>query len=475
MGPAQAGPANFFQEASKVKIAVLNGSPKGEISVTVQYIKLIQKKFPQHELNFINVAHDIIKLEKDVARFDAVIDEVRKADGVIWAFPLYVFLVCSQYKRFIELVYERGAQGAFAGKYTTVLSTSVHFFDNTAHNYMRGICDDLDMKYVEPFSADMDDIMVENMRRVLLKWADNFFRAIGEGAPTMKLYSPVVHSKFTYKPGKGSGKVDTGGLKIRVLADINGEDSNLAKMVERFRASFKGDIQVVKAGDLKMRGGCLGCMECAFDNICVYQGKDDFIGYFNAGRDADVTVFAGGIVDRFFSARMKMFWDRSFFNGHIPTSVDKQVGFIVSGPLSQLANLQEVINAIPQMGGGNLAGIVSDECADSGQIDRLLEAFAAKCVDSATSLYMLPRTFLGVGGHKIFRDQIWARLSFPFTADYRYYEEHGLFDFPQQDARYLEFSKQMTEMIKDPKMKELVRKSMKTEMLKGYAKMVETK
>jgi membrane-anchored protein YejM (alkaline phosphatase superfamily) len=88
---------------------------------------------------------------------------------------------------------------------------------------------------------------------------------------------------------------------------------------------------------------------------------------------------------------------------------------------------------------------------------------------------MLPRTFLGVGGHKVFRDQIWARLSFPFTADYRYYEKHGLFDFPQQDARYLEFSKQMIETIKDPKMKEMVRKMMKTEMLKGYARMVETK
>jgi hypothetical protein len=33
----------------------------------------------------------------------------------------------------------------------------------------------------------------------------------------------------------------------------------------------------------------------------------------------------------------------------------------------------------------------------------------------------------------------------------------------------------MTEMIKDPKMKEMVRKMMKTEMLKGYAKIVETK
>jgi len=458
-----------------MKIAVLNGSPKGEVSVTVQYVKFIQKKFPQHEFKLINVAHDIIKIEKNDDLFKSIIDEVRKSDGVIWAFPLYVFLVCSQYKRFIEMITEKGAQDAFADKYVTVLSTSVHFFDNTAHNYMHGICDDLDMRYIEPFSADMDDIMIENMRRILLKWADNFFNAIENKVPTMKLYTPVIHNKFIYKPGKGMHKADSKGLKIRVLADITDEKSNLAKMVQRFSESFKGDIQVVKTSDIKMRGGCLGCMECAFDNICVYQGKDDFIDYFNAGRDADVTVFASDIIDRFFSSRLKMFWDRSFFNGHIPTSVDKQMAFIISGSLSQVANLQEIINAMPQISGGNLAGVVTDECADSGQIDKLLESLAAKCIDNVRSTYMLPRTFLGVGGHKIFRDQIWARLSFPFTADYRYYEAHGLFDFPQQDTRYLEFSKQMTEMIRDPKMKEMVRKMMKTEMLKGYAKMVEIK
>ena len=45
-----------------MKIAVLNGSPKGEISVTVQYVKFIQKKMPQHEFKLINIAHDILKL-----------------------------------------------------------------------------------------------------------------------------------------------------------------------------------------------------------------------------------------------------------------------------------------------------------------------------------------------------------------------------------------------------------------------------
>ncbi|MEI6185720.1 MAG: NAD(P)H-dependent oxidoreductase [Dehalococcoidia bacterium] len=459
-----------------MKIAVLNGSPKGEISVTVQYIKFIQKKFPRHELKLINVAHDIIKIEKNDDLFKSIIDEVRKSDAVIWAFPLYVFLVCSQYKRFIELIWENGAQDAFRGKYAGVLSTSIHFFDHTAHNYMRGICDDLEMKSIEYFSADMDDIFIDEKRDILLKWAGDFFAAVENNAAAARANAPLIKSKFSYRPGKGLGKVDPRGLKIRVLADIDDEKSNIAGMVRRYAGAFSGDIEVLKLQDIDIKGGCLGCMQCAFDNICVYQGKDSYVDTFNRTmRDSDVTIFAGTVRDRFFSARVKMFWDRAFFNGHVPTHIGQQVGFIVSGPLAQLPNMQQVLQANAEMSEANYAGVVTDECGDSAILDTLIDGFASRCADYARSKFIRPKTFLGVGGHKIFRDSIWARLSFPFTADYRYYEEHGLFDFPQQDARYLEFSKQMTEMIKDPKMKEMVRKMMKTEMLKGYAKMVETK
>jgi hypothetical protein len=55
--------------------------------------------------------------------------------------------VHGNYKRFIELITERGVQDAFAGKYTATLSTSIHFYDHTAHNYMHAVCDDLNMKY----------------------------------------------------------------------------------------------------------------------------------------------------------------------------------------------------------------------------------------------------------------------------------------------------------------------------------------
>ena len=170
-----------------------------------------------------------------------------------------------------------------------------------------------------------------------------------------------------------------------------------------------------------------------------------------------------------------MFWDRSFFNGHIPLRMNKQVGFIISGPLSQLSNMQDVLQANAEMSDGNLAGVVTDECGDSRQLDIILDDLARKCMDYAEETYIRPKTFLGVGGHKIFRDNIWARMHFPFEADFKFYQEHGLFDFPQDDKRYIEFGEKMITMIQDPEMREVVRKMLKTEQLKNYQKIAETK
>ena len=48
-----------------MKITVLNGSPKGLTSVTMQYVHFIEKKFPQHELKIFNISAGIKKIEKD--------------------------------------------------------------------------------------------------------------------------------------------------------------------------------------------------------------------------------------------------------------------------------------------------------------------------------------------------------------------------------------------------------------------------
>ncbi|MBA7589669.1 hypothetical protein ES708_31758 [subsurface metagenome] len=68
-------------------------------------------------------------------------------------------LVCSQYKRFIELIFEKEAESFFKDKYVISLSTSIHFYDHTAQNYIRAICDDLGMKFFGYFAADSWDLL----------------------------------------------------------------------------------------------------------------------------------------------------------------------------------------------------------------------------------------------------------------------------------------------------------------------------
>ena len=46
-----------------MKIVVLNGSPKGEVSVTLQYVRYIQQQFPQHELRISHISQRIKQIE----------------------------------------------------------------------------------------------------------------------------------------------------------------------------------------------------------------------------------------------------------------------------------------------------------------------------------------------------------------------------------------------------------------------------
>ena len=142
-----------------MKIIVLNGSPKGELSITMQSVAYLANIFPQHEFKIQHIVQRFGRLEKNQEAFTDVIDQVWSADAVLWGFPLYILHVHGYYKRFIELISERNVKDAFKGKYTASLSTSIHFFDHTAHNYIHGICDDLEMRFVVSFTADMHDLL----------------------------------------------------------------------------------------------------------------------------------------------------------------------------------------------------------------------------------------------------------------------------------------------------------------------------
>lgn len=63
-----------------MRITVLNGSPKGDMGVTVQYARYLEKAYPDHGYEFFHVARTIGAIEKDTEEFDRVIGAVRASD-----------------------------------------------------------------------------------------------------------------------------------------------------------------------------------------------------------------------------------------------------------------------------------------------------------------------------------------------------------------------------------------------------------
>jgi hypothetical protein len=291
------------------------------------------------------------------------------------------------------------------------------------------------MKYVDGYSAGMYDLLKEKERERLLLFFGGFVHAVETGLATPGRFSPVVQDRREYDPGQPSTKVDTFGNKVIIVTDAENPNGNLAKMVARLQGSFQGTVSVINLHQINIRGGCLGCCQCGIDNVCVYKDADDVCEVYGKLMAADVLVLAGTIQDRYLSSRWKLFLDRGFFNNHVPVFAGKQMGYLISGPLAQLANLRQILEAYVGGEGANLVGIVTDECGDSQELDRLLDGFAGRLIDCAVAGYIRPANFLVVGGRKLFRDEIWTGLRFVFRADHRYYKRHGLYDFPRRSLK----------------------------------------
>jgi len=165
--------------------------------------------------------------------------------------------------------------------------------------------------------------------------------------------------------------------------------------------------------------------------------------------------------------------DRGFYMNHVPIFRRKQVVWLVSGPLAQLANLRQILAGYRDCQQANLVGIVSDECVESPVLDRLLDGLAGRLAASAAAGYLAPETFLGVAGRKVFRDEIWANLRMVFQADHRYYRSHGLYDFPHRSLkpRLAEGSTMLLTRI--PSFRREFRSRLKNEMVRPFQKVLE--
>ena len=404
-----------------MNILVLNGSPSGKDSITLYTVLYMQKHFPEHHYDILHVGQQIRKMEKEPEVWRGLLE---KADLIIFCYPVYTFLVPAQLHRFIELIKESGI--CLSGKYATQVSTSKHFYDVTAHQFIRDNCGDLGLKYIRGLSADMDDLLHEQGQREALSFFRYVLWNMRRGWQEPAAMRPEPEGLKT--ADAAAGKLDIPAPKrIVIVADFSHSvDGRLQAMCERLKHRLPCETEIVNIQDFPFQGGCLGCFHCAASGQCVY--KDGFDSYLREHiQSADGLVYAYTVRDHSMGCRFKLFDDRQFCNGHRTVTMGRPVGYLVDGALDAEPNLRMLMESRAEVGGNTLAGIACDQHDPDREIDQLAETLCY----AVTENYQPPKNFYGVGGMKIFRDLIWQMQGL-MREDHRFYREHGFYDFPQK-------------------------------------------
>ena len=445
-----------------MNILILNGSPAGDESITLQTVRYIQKLFPGHEWTQLNVAPKLKALERD---FSEARELLQGAELLLFAYPVYTFLAPAQLHRFLALVKESGVD--LGGKYATQLSTSKHFYDVTAHEYIRLNCADLGLKYLRGLSADMEDLLTEKgqgearafFARIL--WAVE--RGIDETLPAPAVsFSPAAAALPPQEAARTNPK------EVVIVADMGPEDEALQGMVARFQRVCPGPSRVVNIREFHFAGGCLGCFRCAGTGQCFY--KDGFETLLRRDiQGADATVYAFSIRDHSMGWRFKYFDDRQFCNGHRTVTMGKPVGYLVDGPLSGEPNLRMLLEARAQVGGNHLSWVATNEGDADTEIDRL----AAELDYDLRTGYRQSADFYGVGGMKIFRDLIYTMQGL-MREDHRFYKKHGFYkDFPQRHRGKIAAMYLVGAMMNKPGLRKKLGTNITKGMLMPYRKVLD--
>ncbi len=446
-----------------MKILIINGSPSGDNSITLQTMLYIKERFPKHKYGILNAAQKIHHYEKDFSEARRALSE---ADLIVFCYPVYTFLVPSQLHRFIELMKE--SRMNLSRKYATQISTSKHFYDTTAHEFIRENCRDLKLKYITGLSADMDDLLTPEGRRAALSFFHHVRWSVSRDiyeAPSDRRGRPKQLCDVSPAEATGEKSDDK---RVVVVTDLSGESERLKEMIGYFVSEFPYKTEVVDLEKANIRGGCLGCFNCATDGNCVY--KDDFDRLLRKHiQTADATVYAFSIKDHSMGFLFKQYDDRQFCNGHRTVTMGKPVGYIIDGYLSEEYNLRTLIEARAQVGGNYLTFAAGNESDTDANLKRL----SAELEYALKHNYTQPANFYGVGGLKIFRDLIYQMQGL-MREDHRFYKKHGFYDFPQKHMGRVIGMYLVGAMIKNPALFKKAGISMTEGMLMPYKKVIKS-
>lgn len=442
-----------------MNILVLNGSPKGKHSVTLQTALYWEKRYPQHSFHILPVAQQIRKYETD---FTPVVEAVSQAELVLFSYPVYTFLAPYQLHRFLELMYDQGL--SLKGKYVAQLSTSKHFYDVTAHKYIQENVLDLGGRYLGGFSADMEDLLTVQGRRqadcffqkLLFDWEQGIYQVAEPQEPVP--LQPYQASLPTVE--------QTGTKDVVIVTNLSEADESLSAMIADFQATCPHPTRIINLREFPFAGGCVGCMSCTTSATCIYKdGFDQFLRQKIQQADAIVQAFT--IQHHYTHSSLKCYDDRQFCNGHRTVTQGMPTAYLIHGHYHLEQNLQTLVEARSQVGGLYLAGVATTQGGASSIVQ------VCQSLDYALNHQMeLPSNFYGVGGTKIFRDLVYLMQGL-MEADHKFYKLHGIYDFPHNQRGKILQMKLLGSLMALPSVQKKMKGKLSGYILAPYTKLLD--
>lgn len=440
---------------------IVNGSPKGEFSLTLQHSLYMLGQVQGVEWKVLQVGKDLTEMNIEPSWLEAALADVEGSDAIIWNTPVYTMLVPWQLMRFFQLIKEAGKNAVFSGKYATSMMTCFHYYDHLAEQYLRGMCEDRGMLFVEGRTADNEDMLKPEHRASMRFFMQDFVQTCRNRLPVERRFMPLPEApspRFTptsissnSEPLKTEpSNADSSnsepsafqiiktmpkqkGLRTVLLTDEVHQGGNLSRMIDVFLDAYPHEVEVININDYPYEAACHGCLRCELVGECDRKdGFQDF--YLKLVNTCDVLIFGMNTEERFLKPIWKLFIDRTFSNGHRTSMMGKHTAYLVAGPLRSLPGVRQFLDGKDNVGRENAICIISDEYEDSRYLESLLRQSATRLSEAALAKYQKSINFLGWGGIKIFRDLIYGMRGV-VGDDHRFYKQNGLYDFPQNDWR----------------------------------------
>ncbi|MFI3201209.1 MAG: NAD(P)H-dependent oxidoreductase [Eubacteriales bacterium] len=444
-----------------MNILVLNGSPKGQHSITLQTALYLEQIYKAHNFSYLHVGQKIRAYEH---KFQDVIESMEQADLILFVYPVYTFLAPYQLHHFIELMKE--ATISLEGKYVSQITTSKHFYDITAHKFIEENAYDFGARFIRGLSADMEDLLEEKGRTEAICYFDKLLFDIENGIYQEKKASSTPYIPTAYKASFTPVPKNTN-KDIVLITNLGEQEDNLKNMIDDFIAICESPVRVINLREFSFSGGCLGCFHCSTTGTCIY--KDGFDSYLRDEiQTADAIIYAYTIQNHYTQSSLKCYDDRQFCNGHRTVNHGMPVGYLISGNYENEQNVKTIVEARSEVSGMYLCGVATDEENVTSNIKRL----ATSLQYALTHEMKKSANFYGVGGTKIFRDLVFLMRGM-MKADHQYYKKNGIYDYPHNKRFKIIQMQIIGTLLMNPSVRKKLKGSINSIIVTPYTKIIE--